>query len=153
MNNDRKLAIRLFAGAAVLLWVLFSIIFLISSIDRSLSFTLGLMGCGLVGILAAASVSAWMSPYMAREARAGASLWKGFGLGLFVTLGSYIISAVVIAVSFAVIDSGGVEVISVNQIPFVMYAIFLGSITILSPGLLFGGISGVLFYRIVRSTN
>ena len=149
-TRERVIAIILFSCAAVLVWIEF--IFFIAHPTGTEPWLI--IGAGIAGIISTIIVSSCAAPFMATEARSGTRAWKGALLGMFVIGASYWISALLLAIGTTVIEIIKEPCLRIqdagDSILFNTYLIFLACITMLSPGFLFGGVAGALFYRLVR---
>lgn len=147
--HERTLAILLFSGTAVLVWIGFLLFVAQPETEMWLQ-----IGVGIAGVAATAGVSAWLAPTLTAEAKAGARMWKGALLGACVTLASYALAAVLLGVGttlVAVAVESNYTVRRAGEGALLMaYMSFVGALTLLSPGFLLGGLAGALFYRIVR---
>ncbi len=148
--HERSLAILLFSGVAVLIWIGFLVFVASPETGAWLQ-----VGVGIAIMTATAFVSAWLAPTLTVEAQRGANLWKGAYLGAFIVFASYAIAAVLLAVGITLVATVGESGFTVRRafesVLFIAYLGFAGAITILSPGLVLGAAAGALFYRITRS--
>ena len=152
MKRERLLAMLLFSGAALLVWLGFAAFYAEPGTRSWL-----LVGGGVAGVLAAATVSAWLAPTLAAEAKSGAKLWRGAVLGAFVTFASYVLGVVILAVGttvVALVVDPAYTAARAGEGTFLIAFVGLATaVTYLSPGFIIGGVAGAVFYRIAQSSQ
>lgn len=150
MKRERLFAALLFAVAATLFWLGFIAIF------EEAQGTFVVAGA-TASVSAAALVAALLAPKLIADAHRSTSTWRGVLAGIVVTLLSYVVGAVLFAVGAVMWDvaTGGPDRLAMAG-PGAFLMIFFGlwyAVTYMSPALVFGGLAGLIFYRLARLEN
>ncbi|RNC83012.1 MAG: hypothetical protein ED557_09830 [Balneola sp.] len=152
INKKRLLSVVLFTFSALIVWGLFVFFMYGREFWGGDPFILG----GLLSALSASLIVSYkISPRIYNYQSLESRLSLPFGLGVLITLLSYLLGSVLFGISFSLFEmlegSGFILDKQAIQGAFLLIIVgFLYCITFMSPGFILGGIVGILVFRLTR---